>query len=504
MRLSRRVRVLARGRTGFSVQRSGVGFSVQRQGGFQYHVRMPFSLESLRRQQPDLELSDEPSLLQSHGSDWTRFWPPQPAAVAFPRTTDQVRDLVLWARETGMALVPSGGRTGLSGGAVASHGELVVSFERMRKIGDFDAVDRQLTVEAGATVAAVQQAAAAHGLHYPVSFAAEGSAQIGGSIATNAGGVKVLRYGMTREWVAGLTVVTGTGAVLRLNRGLVKNNAGYDLRHLLVGSEGTLGLICEATLQLTEPPPQQSVLLLGLSGLPALMPVFSAFRDAVRLSAFEFFTDRALERVTAAHDLPPPLDTPCSHYCLLEFDNPADTEQDSAFERFEQLMEAGQVLDGVMSQSGAQAQALWRYREGISESLAPLTPYKNDLAVKPSQVADFLQRLDGIVAQRYPDFEVVWFGHIGDGNLHLNVLKPDAMSVEDFRVACGEVNQAVFGLVQEFGGSISAEHGIGLLKKPYLQHSRSAEEIETLRAIKSVFDPEGLLNPGKLLPADSD
>ncbi|AKS42061.1 FAD-binding oxidoreductase [Wenzhouxiangella marina] len=445
-------------------------------------------------------LSDEQSL-SHYGRDWTRFWPARPSKVVFPETVDEVVELVRQARADGQALVPSGGRTGLSGGAVAAHGEVVVSMERMRKLIEVDEFEPSICVQAGMTVGAVQTAAAEHGLFYPVDWAAAASSQVGGSIATNAGGIRVLRYGMTREWVRGLKVVTGTGELLELNRGLIKNNTGMDLRQLMIGSEGTLGIIVEATLGLLPTPPEASVLLLGFSGLDALMPALAELRQGLSLSAFEFFDRRCIDHVEAALGRGFPLDADaCPYYAVVEFEDPGQQNQEAALARFEALMEAGHVLDGTLSQSGAQAEELWAWREAISESIAPRTPYKNDLSVRISRVPAFLEALDALVRERYPDFEVLWFGHIGDGNLHMNVLRPEDWSTEDFHAAGRELSPAVFELVQRYEGSVSAEHGVGLLKRDDLHWSRSETEIELMRAIKRQFDPDGILNPGKVLP----
>jgi FAD/FMN-containing dehydrogenase len=448
---------------------------------------------------PDLErLTDEESLTH-YGRDWTRFWPPKPDSIVFPRTTDDVVELVRWARAEQAALVPSGGRTGLSGGAVAPGGEIVVSFEKMREIRSLDESEPSMTVDAGVTVGDIQRRAADQGLYYPVDWSAADSSQAGGSVATNAGGIRVLRYGMTRDWVRGLTVVTGAGDVLELNRGLVKNNAGLDFRHLMVGSEGTLGLITGVTFGLADAPPQRSVLLLAFAELDAIMPAFRALRSGLQLSAFEFFDDNSVELVAAAGDASFPLETPAPFYAVVEFDDPDESRQEAALSVFEQLAEDGHVVDGLISQSQAQAEELWHWREAISESIAEHTPYKNDLSVRISAVPDFLRALDRLVSQRYPDFRVVWFGHIGDGNLHMNVLRPGDWSVDDFRAACDELSPEVFGLVGEHGGSLSAEHGVGLLKRDYLHLIKPAAELDLMTAVKRAFDPDGILNPGKLL-----
>ena len=448
---------------------------------------------------PNLEIGSEEAVLQSHGCDWTRFRTPAPSAVVFPRSIKDVSRLVAVAAEHRIPLVPSGGRTGLSGGAVADAGEVVVSFDRMRRILDFNATDRTLTVDPGVVTQVVQEYALRQNLYYPVSFASEGSSQIGGNIATNAGGIRVLRYGLTRDWVAGLKVIDGRGELLECNAGLVKNASGYDLRHLFIGSEGTLGLIVEATLRLTDVPPPSRVMLLAVTGLEGMMDVFRRFNDALTLTAFEFLSDASMAYVRRGLDLPAPMDSETPYYAVLEFECADPAAEELGLQIFEQCLEKKSVLDGVISQSEAQAADLWRYREGVSESITPFTPYKNDLSVRISALPAYLDDLDKLAKKQYPDFEVLWYGHIGDGNLHMNILKPDSMAVEDFEEACGRVNQKVFALTREHGGSISAEHGIGLLKRDYLSYCRSGADIERMRGIKAVFDPMGIMNPGKLL-----
>jgi len=450
---------------------------------------------------PDLEWQEDEESLRHYGRDWTRFWAPAPRAVVFPRSTDEVVELVHWARSGNVALVPSGGRTGLSGGAVAAAGEVVVSFEKMRALDELDVTEPSIAVAAGMPVGELQRLAAESDLYYPVDWAAADSAQAGGSVATNAGGIRVLRYGMTRDWVRGLEVVTGTGEVLRLNRGLIKNNAGLDLRHLMIGSEGVLGLITGVRFGLTAAPPARSVLLLSLSGLDALMPAFRALRDGLALSAFEFFDAACVEAVSSG-GASFPLDTEAPYHAVVEFDDPDSSAQDQAMEIFEALLDAGHVTDGLISQSQAQAEELWRWREAISESIAPFTPYKNDLSVRIAHVATFLAALDALICKQYPQFRVLWFGHIGDGNLHMNVLRPEDWSVEDFRRACEKLSPEVFRLVAAHGGSLSAEHGVGLLKRDYLDRIAPPGEPALMRGIKRAFDPDGILNPGKMLTTE--
>ncbi|MGB7453091.1 MAG: FAD-binding oxidoreductase [Lysobacterales bacterium] len=456
-------------------------------------------IEQLKTHCPELEINTEKAVLDSHGCDWTRFRTPDAAAVVFPRNTDEVAKLVRQAIQYRIPLVPSGGRTGLSGGAIADAGEVVVSFDRMRRVLDFNAVDRTLTVEPGVVTQVIQEYAARQNLYYPVSFASEGSSQIGGNIATNAGGIRVLRYGLTRDQVVGLKVIDGRGDLLECNSGLVKNASGYDLRHLFIGSEGTLGLIVEATLRLTDPPEPSRVMLLAVSSLDGMMTVFRQFNDALRLTAFEFLSAAAMCYVRSGHELPAPMDTEAPYFALLEFDCADSSQEDIALERFEHCIEDASVLDGVISQSEAQAADLWRYREGISEAITKFTPYKNDLSVRISVIPDYLRDLDELAQSRYPDFEVLWYGHFGDGNLHMNILKPADMPVEEFEEVCSRVNPDVFELTRTHHGSISAEHGIGLLKQDYLSYTRSDADIERMRGIKAVFDPVNIMNPGKLL-----
>ena len=455
------------------------------------------ALDELRRAQPNLRLLTAAADLEHYGRDWTRRWTPAPLAIALPATIAEVQAIARWANVQGIAIVPSGGRTGLSGGAVAASGELVVSFERMNRVLDFNPVDRTLTVQPGIALEAVHKAAAEHGLIYPVDFAARGSCSVGGNISTNAGGIRVIRYGNTREWIAGLKLVTANGDLLELNRGLIKNSSGYDLRQLVIGAEGTLGLVVEATLRLTDPPPASQVMLFAVPEMSALMRVFAACRERLSLSAFEFFTDRALHHVLA-HGAQKPFDEISPYYVVTEFDTADEAQQQAALEVFEQCLNDGFVNDGVLSQSDAQAAALWRLREGITESLAPYKPYKNDISVRISAVPDFLDEMSSLLTREYPQFDVVWFGHIGDGNLHINVLKPAELADADFVAQCERVTKLLSEVLAHHGGSISAEHGIGLVKKPYLAGTRSPAEIELMRGVRRVFDPHDLMNPGKL------
>lgn len=454
------------------------------------------TLQALKEIFGDSNVSTGTSDLQTYGLDWTRFLEPDPLAVVFPQSSEQLVQLIQLARTAGIGLVPSGGRTGLSGGGCATNGEIVVSFDKMNGVLAFNEAEATVTVEAGMITKALQDFAEEKGLFYPVDFASSGSSQIGGNIATNAGGIRVIRYGMTRNQILGLKVVTGTGEIMNLNKGLIKNNTGYDLRHLFIGSEGTLGFITEATIQLQQPPPPSKVILLAINNTTDCLSILTKFRSRVQLSAFEFFSELALQHVLDHSELQKPFETASPFYVLLECDDADDEPHMSAFE---ECVNKGWVTDGIVASSGKQADELWQYRERISESITPRTPYKNDIAVTISKVPEFLVEIDQLVQARYPEFEIVWFGHIGDGNVHLNILKPIEWETGRFKSECETVSNEVLGLVERYEGSVSAEHGVGVLKKNHLGFSRAESEIETLKAIKQVFDPSGVMNPGKIV-----
>ena len=455
-------------------------------------------LAALQRIVGEDKVRTDTESLETFGKDWTKVYEPQPAAIVFPTSVEQVQAIVQLANEHQFALVPSGGRTGLSAGAVAANGEVVVAFDYMNKINDFNPTDRTVVCGAGVITEQLHQYAEEQGLFYPVDFASSGSSQIGGNISTNAGGIKVIKYGMTRDWVAGLTVVTGTGEILELNNGLLKNNAGYDLRQLFIGAEGTLGFVVEATMQLTRQPDNLSVLVLGVPEFSAIMDVLNSFQSAMDLTAFEFFSEKALQKVVEHQELQRPFETEAEFYALLEFENTNEQVEAKAMELFEHCMEQGWVLDGVMSQSIDQLKNLWRLREDISETISQWTPYKNDISTVISKVPSFLQEVDAVVSANYPDFEIIWFGHIGDGNVHLNILKPDALDKADFFEKCHQVSEWVFEIVEKYRGSVSAEHGVGMIKKDFLHYSRSAPEVALMKQVKQIFDPNGVMNPGKI------
>ena len=454
------------------------------------------NLEGLRNRFPPQQLTTDPSLLSQYGRDWLTLWEGRPGAVVFPKSVEDVVYIVQWAGKGRVGLVPSGGRTGLSGGATALNGELAVSFEKMDRILEFNETEKTVVAESGVITRSLQEFALKKGCFFPVSFSAEGSSQIGGNIATNAGGVHVLRYGSMRGVVLGLEAVTGTGEILNLGRGLIKNATGYSLLHLFIGSEGTLGLITKAVIKLLSPPPKDPlVFLFSLENSASLLRLYNLFQNSLRPLAFEVFTDLALEHVINHSQMSFPLKERSPFYILMEVE---ELDRDTVLSLFERALGEGVVRDGTLSQSPSQARELWKFRENITEALSPHTPYKNDICVRVSRMTEFLEEAETCLKTHYPDFEVVWFGHIGDGNLHINILKPKSLKEERFTKQCEEVNDILFSLVKKYCGTVSAEHGVGLLKKPYLSYCRSPAEISLMRQIKRAFDPKGILNPGKI------
>ncbi len=443
-------------------------------------------------------VSGEEADLATYGRDWTKVYAPAPSLLVRPRTTAEVSRFLSLCSEHGVAVVPSGGRTGLAGGAVAKSGEVVLSLERMRALGPVDTLGLTVTVEAGAVTEAVHAHCAQEGLTWPVEFASKGSSQVGGNISTNAGGVRVIRYGLTRQWVLGLTVVTMSGEVLELNGALEKNNTGVDLRQLFIGSEGILGVITGATLKLTRLPQKVHVFLFAVDSLSAVLKLFAEARQGpFTVMAYEFFTAECSARLEKHRSLRPPFEAPSSHYVLLEVEAAEDETLDAWLGS---LFEKGLVQDGTKAADEAQAKHLWTLREGISESLSATgMPHKNDIALPIARLEAFCGELEALLAKRYQGFELCLFGHIGDGNLHVNIMKPDALAKDAFLAKTHELDADMFELVRKHKGSVSAEHGIGLLKREWLGHSRSPAEIALMKELKKTLDPKGLLNPGKVL-----
>ena len=438
--------------------------------------------------------------LEAYGRDWTRTALPKPSVVVRPGTTAEVSAIVKYCYERRLPIVPSGGRTGLAGAAVAANGEVVLTLERMNKIESIDPIGLTIKVEAGVTTQGVQEAAREAGLFFPLDLAAKGSCHIGGNIATNAGGVKFIRFGGMREQVLGIEVVMPNGEVIDMNTSLRKNNTGYDLRQLFIGAEGTLGIITRATLRLAPAPRNVHVGMMAVehfADIPKILGVIHSV--AATITALEFFTKEAHEIVLAhAVGAKTPFATKAPFYVLLELEE-GQQGGDVMQGVLEKIFEAGLITDAVIASSSAQAKELWGLRENITESIAKVGHVrKNDIALAIDQLADFITALEPVVAMAPKDMQLILFGHIGDGNLHINYVGPKTESFESFQERAREVELHIFEILARFKGSISAEHGIGLLKKKDLHFSRSESEIALMRQIKSLFDPHNIMNPGKI------
>ena len=431
-------------------------------------------------------------------TDWRRQYTGSAECVVRPASTAEVARVVELCAAHAVAIVPQGGNTGLSGGSVPTGKgrEIVLALGRMNRIRELDRLNDTITVEAGCVLANVQRAADEAGRLFPLSLAAEGSCQIGGNLSTNAGGVNVLRYGTAREQVLGLEVVLPDGRIWNGLRGLRKDNTGYDLKQLFLGAEGTLGIITAAVLRLHPKPSASATAWIALASAAAAMELLAFLHERLgeRLSAFELLSRNCVEAVLAfAPGTQDPLARPHPWYVLVEI---ADSGEEQALrERVEKaLMEAaerGALADAALAQSGEQARALWHIRETLPE--AQFTNVKHDVAVPISKTADFIERATERLAARYPDVRIYAFGHVGDGNIHYNV-GPERLVAER-----SAVNRIVYDTVAELGGSISAEHGLGQLKRDEIRAHKSPLELELMRRLKQALDPRGLMNPGKVL-----
>lgn len=432
-----------------------------------------------------------------YGKDLTEHDMLDPLAIVFPENNEEVVKIVELANSTGTGLVPSGGRTGYSGGAVAKNKEIVVSFSKMNRIIHFDEMEKSIQCEAGVITYTIQEMALKNNLFFPVDFASSKTSQVGGNVATNAGGINVIRYGSIRNWVTGLKVVTGNGDFLELNHGLTKNNSGYDLRHLFIGSEGTLGFVTEITLKLTTPPKDTKVMLIPIPNRNYFTDILNLFSKMTSLIAFEFFSSIAASYVISDNNLDYSFLDSASFYILLEYESSAETDR-LANEIIKKILPASLWESILISQNVQQALNLWKLRKEISFCLSKYSPHKYDISVLPSQVSPFMEEVDAIFHRIFPELEVVWFGHLGDGNLHLNILKPNQFSKKEFTSIFSKIDEHVYALIGKYHGSISAEHGVGLLKKSFLSYSKSKVEISYMKSIKKAFDKNKIMNPGKI------
>ncbi len=452
----------------------------------------------------------DPDGQRSHLVEWRDKYIGCSPLVLRPRTTDEVQRILTLANEVGIGVVPQGGNTGLVGGQIPFEdgSQIVVSLSRLNRVRAVDAAGQTMTVEAGVTLADIRSRADEMGRMFPLSLPSEGTCQIGGNLATNAGGASVLAFGNARSLVLGLEVVLADGRVWNGLRALKKDNTGYDLRDLFIGSEGTLGVITAAVLKLYPRPAEVVTAILAVPTLEAALGVFEAMqaRFGGALTAFEFIPAIALDFVTR-HSAGMRAPFAERHAWNLLIDVSAGEPEDGTHGRLEaamaEAMEGGVALDGVMASSGRQARELWRLREEISDSQKHEGgSIKHDISVPIPLIPEFVTRADRIVERLAPGARPVPFGHFGDGNVHYNVSQPRTADKASFLGLWDAMSQEIHALVHALGGSISAEHGIGRMKTGDLERFKDPVELELMRAIKVALDPKGILNPGKLLPGN--
>ncbi|QGZ42845.1 FAD-binding protein [Pseudoduganella flava] len=450
---------------------------------------------------------DTPGDMAPFLRDWRGRFTGAARAVLRPGSVDEVAQLVRACADARVPIVPQGGNTGLVLGSVPDAGgtAVVLSLTRLNRIRAIDAVNRTITVDAGAVLQHVQQAALDAGCLFPLSLAAEGSCTIGGNLSTNAGGTAVLRYGNTRELCLGLEVVTAQGELWSGLRGLRKDNTGYDLRDLYIGAEGTLGIITGAVMKLY-PLPKASITALAALPSPAhALQLLSLAQDraGASLTGFELISEYCLELV-ATHfpQLPRPFATTHPQYALLEISsNESEAHGVALLEgTIAAAIDAGIVVDAVVATSVAQSRGLWALREHIPlAQAADGKNIKHDISLPVSTIASFIAHTEPLLQQAFPGCRLVCFGHLGDGNLHFNVAPPHGIGHEAFLANQANVNRLVHDTVVAYGGSISAEHGIGALKRDELARYKSPVELNLMRAVKAALDPHNIMNPGKIL-----
>jgi FAD/FMN-containing dehydrogenase len=419
-----------------------------------------------------------------------------PLGLARPRSTDEVAALLRECHAHDVCVVPQGGRTGLTGGATAIDGALVLSLERMSGVEEVDTAAATLTARAGTPLQAIQEAAERHGMLFALDLGARGSCQIGGNVATNAGGNRVIRYGMTRDLVLGLEVVLADGTVLTSLNKLIKNNAGFDLRQIFIGSEGTLGVITRVVVRLHPQPLSQSTAMISVASYDDVLALLQRSRATLgpTLSAFEVMWPDFYALMTGkGATVRAPLPAGGGAYALVEAFG-IDPDHDRA--HFERMLgaaaERGEIVDAVVAASPAEARDLWKVRDSSSEFKRlgwPALGY--DIGIPTRDIGRFVEVLGAALGERWPGTQTAFFGHIGDSNLHLHLKRTGGSDHDE--------HELVYGVVRTFGGTTSAEHGIGLLKRPYLSFGRTPAEIAMMRTLKRALDPKGILNPGKVL-----
>ncbi|MEG6508820.1 FAD-binding oxidoreductase [Methyloligella sp. 2.7D] len=449
----------------------------------------------------------DPAEMEPFLHEWRDRYHGKAALILRPGTVEEVSRIMALANETETAIVPQGGNTGLVGAQIPfeSGHEVVLSLGRLNHIREIDTTGNTMTVEAGVVLAQAQEIAANAGHLFPLRIASEGSCQIGGVLSTNAGGTAVLAYGNARDLVLGLEVVLADGRIWNGLKALRKDNSGYDMKHLFMGAEGTLGIITAAVLRLFPPPAENVTAFVGLPSLEKAAAFFDRAYAAAsgELTAFEILPRIGIEFVVRhGTGMSDPLETPHPWYALIELTSPNASAglAETAESLLSEALEAGEISDGAIAQSLDQAAAFWRLREFMSEAQKfEGASIKHDVSVPVASIPEFISRADDFVALMVPDARPCPFGHFGDGNIHYNVSQPPGLDRAIFLSHWEAVNAGVHEIVLDLGGSISAEHGIGRMKRDMLRHAKSAVEMDLMRTIKNALDPKGILNPGKVL-----
>src|SRR5680860_978664 len=466
----------------------------------------PHTLDAFTRIVGEEHAIRDEAAMAPYLTEWRDRYRGHAALVLKPGSTQEVSAILKWANETLTAIVPQGGNTGLVGAQIPdeSGNQVVVSLQRLTHVRDIDLASNTMTVEAGLTLALAQQVAESAGRLFPLSLASEGSCQIGGVLATNAGGMAVLSYGNARDLALGLEVVLADGRVWHGLKRLRKDNTGYDLKDLFIGSEGTLGIITAAVLRLFPKPMERVTCMVGLNDLERALDFFARVHDAAgpMLTAFEVLPRIGIEFVVKhAEKTRDPFPSSYPWYLLLELTSPrvGEEPQQLAEALLQEAIEEDEVADAIIATSLKQAQDLWRLRELMSEMQKfEGGSIKHDVSVPVAKVPELISRANQLVALMIPGARPVPFGHLGDGNIHYNVSQPPGMDRAIFLSSWEALNAAVHEIVLDLGGSISAEHGIGRLKRDLLVHAKQPLELELMRQIKAAFDPNFILNPGKL------
>lgn len=435
------------------------------------------------------------TVLMSHAGDWSEAPHVPPTLLLLPRSPDQVAQVLALCTQHRAPVVVQGGLTGLAGGATPQAAEIALSLKRLNHIEAIDAVGGTATVQAGVVLEELQRCVAAQGWSFPLDLGARGSCQLGGNAATNAGGNRVIRYGTMRELVHGIEVALPDGRLLTMLGRVTKNTTGIDLKHLFIGSEGTLGVITRLVLKLAPLPGATNTALCALPSFEAATRLVHELRRALPgLSAFEVMWDNFMDAALAVGQLRLPFDEPAPVYALVELQGQNEGEDRARLEAvLGEALEHGTVSDVVVAQSLEDANRLWAYREAIGEMLGQIQPHAAfDIGIPMAEMAGFVGAVREALQLRFPQQQHLFFGHIGDGNLHV------LSGPHTTQAALHEVETVVYDAVRQVGGSVSAEHGIGVIKRPFLAHSRSAAEIDTMRQLKTVFDPAGILNGGRV------